>query len=215
MIVTSLLLWVARLAWIVSASRRWSRRLTAQPLTSGLLEAIERTGVQAVVQVEGRVPGAFCAGAIRPRIYITEGALRCLGPAELDVVLMHEQDHVRRHEPFVRAAYQAATDVFFYVPILRWLAQRRIEESELRADRAALQRLGRRPVAAALWALGRGAVLQGAAAFAGVAELRVAQVLGDPLPRRSLTFSTVAASGMGLYLALQVASCLLPAIQRL
>ncbi len=211
----SVAVWAGRLACIVLASQRWSRRLPPQPPTPALLEAIQRTGVPAVIQVAGGVPDAFCAGAIRPRIYVTEAALRCLGRDELDVVLLHEHDHVRRCEPMVRAAYQAATDVFFYIPILHWLAQRRVEESELRADRAALERLGRRPVAAALWTLGRGGALQGTAAFGGVTELRVAQVLGDPVPRRSLTFSTVAASAMGLYLALQVASCLLPAFQRL
>lgn len=96
-----------------------------------------------------------------------------------------------------------------YLPLLRWFADHRIEESELRADRVALRRLGPRPVAGALWALGRRGVAQGAAAFGGVAELRVAQVLGDPIPRRSPAASVVAISAMGVYLAVPVAACLI------
>ena len=69
-------------------------------------------------------------------------------------------------------------------------------------------RSGRRPVAAALWALGGGATVLGTAAFACVTEMRVAQVLGDPLPRRAPNFSIVVLSAMGAYLALQVGSCL-------
>jgi len=134
---------------------------------------------------------------------------------ELDAILLHEQDHARRFEPLVRAAYDAAARVFFYVPLVRWWSRRSIEDAELRADRAALDRLGRRPVAAALWALGGSPSIQGTAAFGGVAELRVAQVLGDPLPRRAPEWSLLSASTMGICLAFQVAFCLVQGAQHL
>jgi hypothetical protein len=101
------------------------------------------------------------------------------------------------------------------MPLVRWWSRRRLEDSELRADRVALERLGPKPVAAALWALGRSTAIRGAAAFGGAAELRVAQVLGDPLPRRTPGLVLVAISGMGAYLAFQVASCLVPAARLL
>jgi len=115
----------------------------------------------------------------------------------------------------IRAAHEAASEVFFYIPLVRWWSRRRLEDSELRADRVALERLGPKPVAAALWALGRSTAIQGVAGFGGVAELRVAQVLGDALPTRAPGLPLVAISGMGTYLALQVASCLVQAAQHL
>jgi hypothetical protein len=51
----------------------------------------------------------------------------------------------------------------------------------------------------------------GAAAFAGVAQLRVAQVLGDPVPARAPGLALVAISALGIYLAFQVAACLVQA----
>jgi len=184
-------------------------------LPTKLVDAMSRTGVQGVRCLAADGPAAFCAGAIRPRILVSEGLIDRLGPDELDAVLLHEREHVRTFEPLVRAAHEAASEVFFYVPLVRWWSRHRLEDSELRADRAALDRLGQRPVAAALLALGRSTAIQGAAAFGGVAELRVAQVLGDPLPARAPGLALVAISGMGVYLALQVASCLVQAAHRL
>ncbi len=176
---------------------------------------MSRTGVRGVGCVAADAPIAFCAGTLKPRILISEGLVAQLGPDELDAVLLHEHEHVRTYEPLLRAARETASDVFFYVPLVRWWSRRRLEDSELRADRVALERLGPRPVAGALWALGGSVAMQGVAGFGGIAELRVAQVLGDALPTRAPGLPLVAISGLGIYLALQVASCLVQAAQRL
>src|SRR5207245_1323744 len=100
--------------------------------------------------------------------------------AGFGAVLLHERRHLREREPVVRAACEAAAQVLVFFPLARWWSRRRIEEAELRADQAALRRVGPRPVAAALFRLG--STVPAAAAFAGDTELRVAQLLGDPLP---------------------------------
>ena len=205
----SLLLWLLRVVWLLTGAALAVRRLPRAGIAPPELSlASSRAGMNRVSCLAGETPTAFCAGALRPRVLVSDGLVRQLGSEELQVVLLHEREHARRLEPLVRSALQAAAEVFFYVPIVRWWAERQIESSELRADRVAIKRLGRRPVAAALWALGGGAPMRGTAAFGGVAELRVAQVLGDPLPRRAPNFSIVVLSAMGAYLALQVGSCL-------
>ncbi|HLQ62028.1 MAG TPA: M56 family metallopeptidase [Candidatus Acidoferrales bacterium] len=212
----SLALGLARLVWVLARAGLRTRALPeAGDLPPDLIAAMTRTGVSRVRCLAGEAPTAFCAGAFRPRVLVSEGLVGRLGADELDAVLLHEREHVRNFEPLVRAAHDSASEVFFYVPLVRWWSRHRLEDAELRADRAALDRLGPRPVAAALWALGRSTVTQGAAAFGGVAELRVAQVLGDPLPARAPGWPLVAISGMGGYLAFQVASCLVQAAQRL
>jgi len=212
----SVAVWLALLIWRLL---RVGFRLRALPrsreLPAGLVAAMSRTGVSRVGCLAADAPIAFCAGAFRPFILVSEGLVNRLRPNELEAVLLHEQEHVRTFEPLIRAAHETASEVFFYVPLVRWWSRRRLEDSELRADRVALERLGPQPVAAALWALGGTVAMRGVAGFGGVAELRVAQVLGDALPTRAPGLPLVAISGMGTYLALQVASCLIQAGQRL
>jgi Zn-dependent protease with chaperone function len=201
--------WLLRLGWLLARTRWQVSRL---PVLDGIPAALEasrvRTAASHLACLPTDAPIAFCAGVIRPRIVVSAGLVRRLSDDELDAVLLHERDHARRLEPLTRAACDAAAQVFFYVPLVRWWARRRMEDSELRADRAAFEQLGRRPVAAALWALGGSTSIVGAAAFRDMADLRVAQILGDPLPRRVPELSLIAISAMGFYLALQAVSCL-------
>lgn len=209
--------WLARFIWRLAGVGRQVRSLPESgELPAALAAAMMRTGVEAGVRcLAADVPTAACVGALRPRILVSEGLVNQLGAEELDAVLLHEREHVRRFEPLVRAIHDSAAEVFFYVPLVRWWSRRRLEESELRADRVALERLGSKPVAAALWALGTRTALPAAAAFAGAAELRVAQLLGDPLPARVPGLQLVAISGIGAYSAFLLSSCLVQAAQRL
>jgi len=214
--IASVFAWMGRIVWVLT---RASVRTRALPISGHMPDALRvamaRTGVNCVTCLAADSPAAFCAGAFRPRLFVSDGLVRRLGPDELDVVLLHEREHARRYEPLVRAALDSAAQVLFYVPLIRWFSRHHVEDSELHADRAALERKGPHPVAAALWALGDIAAAQGSAAFGGVAGLRVAQVLGDPLPARTPGLSLVAISGMGVYFALQAASCLGQAGQHL
>jgi hypothetical protein len=212
----SFAVWAALFTWRLARTGFWVAALPdIGEVPAALLTALDRTGVRGVRCIAADAPTAFCAGASRPRIVVSEGLVLKLRPDELDAVLLHEQEHARTFEPLIRGALDSASEVFFYVPLLRWWTRRRLEDSELRADRVALERLGPRPVAGALWALGRSAAIGGAAGFGGVAELRVAQLLGDPLPARAPALPLVAVSAMGTYLAFQVASCLVQAAQHL
>lgn len=215
--VSSVIIWLARVFWLqVRTSIRISRFPEALALPAALAMAMKRTGVDGVRCLAGDAPTAFCAGALRPRVVVSEGLIGRLTADELDAVLLHEREHARTFEPLVRAAHESASEVLFYIPLVRWWSRRRLEDSELRADRVALAHLGPRPLASALWALGGTSTgIRGVAAFGGVAELRVAQVLGDPLPARAPGFSLLAISGLGAYLAFQVASCLVEAAQQL
>ncbi len=136
---------------------------------------------------------------------VSEGLVDRLNARELDAVLLHEDYHARRREPLIRATAEAAAEVLFFVPIARWWSRRRIETAELRADQAAVRRVGPRPVASALCTLGSAARSQ--TAFAGVGELRVAQLLGDPLPPRRPTPRVVVSSLLGAPFLLLVAGC--------
>lgn len=198
-----LVAWIARLVFVLSRAARTVGRLPrADRLPARLRSSVARTGVQRVQCISSSLPIAFCAGAARPRIIVSEGLAEQLDDRELEAVLLHERQHLREREPVVRAACEAAAQVLVFFPLARWWSRRRIELAELRADQAALRRVGPRPVAAALFRLG--STVPAAAAFAGDTELRVAQLLGDPLPPQRPALSTVAISLLGFPFAAAV-----------
>ena len=198
--------WLARLAFVLTRASLTLRRMpTALWLPVRLSAAMHRTGTDRVRCIAESVPLAFCAGVVRPEIVVSEGLSERLDDNELDAVLLHEREHVREREPIVRAAFEAAALVLFFFPMARWWSRRRIERAELRADQAAVREVGPRPVASALCTLGSALLSQ--AAFSGAAELRVAQLLGDPLPSQRPGAAMVATSLLGLPFALAVAGC--------
>lgn len=202
--------WLARLAYVLTRAWLTLRRLPSalQP-DARLAMAIARTGARRVRCIEGSLPIAFCAGAVRPEIVVSDGLSAQLDDDQLAAVLLHEHHHVREREPMVRVASEAAAQVLFFFPIVRWWSRRRTEHAELRADRAAVRAVGPQPVAAALCLMG--ATIPAQAAFAGAAEVRVAQLLGDPLPSRGPGASTIVTSLFGLPYAVAVAGCLMHA----
>ncbi len=198
--------WGFRTASLLRATEQGVRRLATKESPNRLRWAQDRTGARRLVCLEGDSNSAFCAG-LRPSIFIGEGVADRLSEKELDAVLLHEMDHAIRGEPLRRAGRQAAADVFFFAPLVGWWAGRRMEQVELMADRAALRKVGSRAVAAALWTLGTSAPT-GTAAFSGLAEQRVAQLLGDPTPLPRPPLRLIATSAAGLYLALQLVACI-------
>ena len=203
----TVLSWAVRFLYLVVSTAYLLRPLSLEPWCAGLRAAVARTGASRVTCVSGDAPLAFCAGIMWPRIYVTRPLVAHLGPEELDAVLLHEHHHSRRRDPLLYAARQALADVCFCLPLLRWWALRRREDAELGADRAAIEAVGHRPVAGALWALGTAAEPFGTAAFHGSPALRAAHILGDPLPRRRPSHADWLCSAVGLLSVISIAGC--------
>jgi Zn-dependent protease with chaperone function len=198
---------LARTAWLGAKVHRALARLPHARLPMELAEAAARAGVTGVECLVDSRPQAFCAGLLRPRIYVTTGLQRHLHGPELDAVLVHEGEHARRRDPLRRAFGHGAAEVFFFVPLVWWLAKHERENAEMRADRLAMRRVGRIALAAALLVLGDRDGSGAVAAFAGEAQLRVAQILGDPLPQRRPATWQWAVSILGVAGALYLTFC--------
>ena len=62
-------------------------------------DAGEIAGLVYVNVVNDSSPEAFCAGFLRPRVYVSRGAVELLTPDELRAVLQHEHHHWRMRDP--------------------------------------------------------------------------------------------------------------------
>ncbi len=148
--VASVLVWALRLGLIASSASVELGTLRRIPVSLELVRGTRAAGIDRIVCVEGESPVAFCAGFVRPTVFISEGALAELSESELLAVLHHEADHARRREPLRRAASVAAAEALSFLPIVRWWTDRQLTRTELRADIAAEQMVGRPALAGAL-----------------------------------------------------------------
>jgi Zn-dependent protease with chaperone function len=159
------LIWAA--AAEVRAQRRFSRAIAARrPRSYGSLMLVDEAQ-----------PQAFCAGFLRPRIFLSTGALRHLERDELEAVLAHEEHHRARRDPLRIAVARAFSHAFFFLPVLRRLSDRYCAMAELAADDAAVRmsRGGRATLASALLSFSASAHPHGAV---GIAPERVDHLLG-------------------------------------
>lgn len=131
---------------------------------------------------------AFCAGLLRPRIYVSTGTIAALDAAELEAVVAHERHHARKRDPLRIFVAGVLSDGLFFAPALRRLADRYAALAELAADRAAVRvhRDDPGPLASALLAFERADP-----AVVGIAPERVDHLLGDT-PRWDLPLALAA-----------------------
>ena len=205
---TALMTWLGRTIWLATSTSDALQTLPRMPLPERLQVAARRTGVGRLRCVALDRPLGFCAGTLRPTIVVTSGLVDLLDAAALDAVLLHEEQHRRRAEPLRRVATQAAAEVLFFLPVIGWMREQRLERSELAADRAVIDRVGPVPLASALWALGSTPPAGVAVGFDGAPDARVRQLLGDPLPRSRPGLRRCANSLMGVVMVFSLASCI-------
>ena len=166
------------------------RRLTrALPVTGAL------PGHPSVLVVAADAPMAFCAGWLRPRVYVSTAVLARLSPGELGAVLAHEHHHGALRDPLRLAIGRVLCTALFFLPVLRPLQARESEAAELRADAAAVDAVAAAPLASALLMLG--ATADG---VVGVSPDRVDQLLGQAPAWRPpwllLTFAFATLAGL-------------------
>lgn len=151
------------------ASHRFLARLS-------IVESYELAGVR-VHLVAGNGVQAFCAGLLRPKVYLSRHAVASLDPDQLRAVIAHEAHHARQRDPLRILFARVLGDSLFFLPALRRLGDGYATMAELAADRAAIGANGgdARPLAGALVAFGDGP----GPAVVGIAPERVDHLLGQ------------------------------------
>jgi hypothetical protein len=141
-------------------------------------------------------PEAFCAGCLRPRIYLSTTAM-ALPPEQLEAIVAHEGHHRRRRDPLRLLLARTLSEALFFMPALRRLTRRYGVLAELAADEAAVREHDRSTLAAALLSFGEA---RNVAGVVGIAPERVDHLLGRQprweVPVSLLTGATVPVGGL-------------------
>ena len=133
---------------------------------------------QPVTIIGGGDPLAFCAGFLRPKVYVSLAALQLLDDDELRAVVAHERHHATRRDPLRLLIAGALASAFRMLPGLRTLRERHAALAEIAADAAAVRSLGDpAPLASALLAFDGSSP-----AVVGIAPERVDHLLGEARP---------------------------------
>ena len=139
-------------------------------------------------------PQAFCAGLLRPRIYLSTGAVSILDSHELDAVIAHEAHHAAQLDPLRILLAAVLRDALFFLPIMRHVADRYGALAEIAADEAAVRHCSdRAALASAMLTFDARAP----AGTVGIAPERVDHLLGQA-PRWQLSLSLLAAGAATL-----------------
>lgn len=158
------------------------------------LDIVERRCVDdiTVAVADEQQPVAFCAGLMRPRIYVSTGALAALDGDELQAVVAHERHHARQRDPLRIFVARVLADALFFLPAARRLGERYASLAELAADRAAVRAAANAaPLASALLSFEAANP-----AVVGIAPERVDHLMGQraawELPVVLLAWSSIA-----------------------
>jgi len=160
-------------ARLLAGHRRFHRRLGAMAL---------RSEGDALV-FDDQAPQAFCVGLLRPRIYLSSGAVAALDPGALYAVIAHERRHRDRRDPMRVLLATALSEALFFLPVVSRLRDRFVAVLELDADDAAIAAGGGDPAALAAAMVLFDASASPAGAM-GIAPERVDHLLGRPAPWR-------------------------------
>jgi Zn-dependent protease with chaperone function len=193
---------VLGLAVIYRAARSgWRTYRASRLFVRRLRPAGELAGAPRVLLVNNPEPQAFCAGLLRPRVYLSTGALERLDDAELRAVVAHEAEHALRRDPLRLFAAHVLSDALFFLPVMRRLHRRYASLAELAADEAAISSSGNaQPLASALLTFGE---LQ-ATGVVGASTERIDHLLGErprwELPTSLLLGTTISLAALAAVL---------------
>jgi beta-lactamase regulating signal transducer with metallopeptidase domain len=104
-------------------------------------QIVRRLGIRGTVKLR-MAPGIlspFAVGCLRSLVYLPASALTSLSPEQLDAVLAHEVEHIRRADYFWNMVQTAVETLFFFHPAVWWIGSRVREQRELCCDDVALR----------------------------------------------------------------------------
>ncbi len=162
--------------------------------------------VEEIILVNIAQPLACCFGFLRPRICLSSGAVEQLSADELKATILHEVHHCREFDPLRLLLIKAISSSLFFLPVVSEWGRNYEIDTELNADRFAIQHAGRAALAGAIHRFATLSPSSGegvsAAIFSGFNgnAVRVAELLGGEGPRRQISVRSLVVSGLSVLL---------------
>jgi uncharacterized protein (TIGR03435 family) len=141
-------------AMLVTWTARWRRAarmaLCAQALSRGrefnALRLVERNmgrkkSILLALSPGETEPGVF--GVLRPVLLWPRGLSDRLNDAQIEAIMSHEVEHVRRRDNLSVAVHALTEAIFWFHPLVRWMSTRLNEERERACDECVIGRNAR------------------------------------------------------------------------
>ena len=123
---------------VPSFRRLLAKGWDASPLSLGRINVALRAGAE--LCVTGDLDRPCVIGFFRPRILIPHWLLARLSPAELEQIVLHESEHLRRMDDWTNLLQKLCLVVFPLNPALWWLERRLCAEREMACDDGVISR---------------------------------------------------------------------------
>ena len=124
------------------AIHRLSKGALAVPddLAARFARTVRALGLRPVrIRMHPGIEGPFVVGILRSVVYLPVSAVASLSPDQLDAVLAHELEHIRRADFAWNLIQNVLETLFFYHPAVWWLGRTLREQRELACDDAAVR----------------------------------------------------------------------------
>ncbi|WP_030674363.1 M56 family metallopeptidase [Streptomyces cellulosae] len=154
------------------------------------------------------LPAAYCLPGRRPRVVVSDAAVRALTPEQLGAVLEHEQAHIAGRHHLVLASVEAFHSVFRRLPLARHAREQTALLLEMIADDRALRHHSDEVLATAMYEMAAARPPAGALAAGGHTVLiRLQRVLGPREAPHPALWSSVAAVAVAVPLLPLLVAC--------
>jgi len=114
---------------------REATRIEPDPAFTPLLEAGSR---RALLCVSEQIDRPGLVGFFRPRILLPAGLLESLSQPEIEQIVLHEMEHLRRRDDWANLLQQVSLVLLPWNPAVLWLNRRLSLERELACDDAVM-----------------------------------------------------------------------------
>ncbi|MGD8689855.1 MAG: M56 family metallopeptidase [Gammaproteobacteria bacterium] len=118
-----------------SLSDDWARRIGALAARLGIARPVR-------IMLSRTIDGPAVLGWLRPLVLLPPAALAGLSVAQLELILLHELAHVRRHDYLVNLMQVVLETVLFYHPAVHWISRSARVQREQCCDDMAVRACG-------------------------------------------------------------------------
>jgi len=120
----------------VVSHRRLHRFQAEETLPDSLKETMSKHDLSqtAVVVVRNNKPTAYTIGLFKPKIIVSSALIAKLSHKQLEAVVLHELHHLRSHHLLWLLLSKLISSLFFFIPLVEYLAKQLKTEFELAAD---------------------------------------------------------------------------------